>query len=282
MSFSRPLFITINGLRICYRMAGSGSPLLLLHGFNESSELFWDNLIPVMANRWQILAPDFPGYGHSAKPKNGYSVERQAQFVERFAASFGFSSVTILGHSFGGLVGARVAARHRLAVKRLILYGTPIVGGPERSMRLMLRLRSLIPLIALVSAPVLGRLLFRLRSAAITELVTRAAGIVHDPDHNLTPTYVAIMMQSSYEAFVGTIFGAGLGSNLGADLRKAAVPVLFVYGQDDPFVVPEEAASLPFIAQDVQVAAIPCAAHVPLLEEPQGFLRVLEPFLAGQ
>lgn len=117
--------IEVDGLDIFYREAGpaDGPTLLLLHGFPTSSHMFRD-LIPLLADRYRLVAPDYPGFGYSAAPAVGefdYSFERLADVVERFTDAVGLSHYALYCQDYGGPVGFRLATRRPKRLQALII-----------------------------------------------------------------------------------------------------------------------------------------------------------------
>jgi pimeloyl-ACP methyl ester carboxylesterase len=104
--------IDVDGVPIFYREAGSAnSPkLLLLHGFPSSSHMFRD-LIPLLADRFHIVAPDLPGFGQSGDPRAN-SFESIAETIERFTESVGFDRFIVYVFDYGAPTGFRLAVRH--------------------------------------------------------------------------------------------------------------------------------------------------------------------------
>jgi pimeloyl-ACP methyl ester carboxylesterase len=101
------------GVRVFYREAGtSGAPkLLLLHGFPSASHMFRD-LIPLLADRFHIIAPDLPGFGNSDMPGRGHSFDRIADTIDRFTEVVGFDRYAVYVFDYGAPTGFRLAVRH--------------------------------------------------------------------------------------------------------------------------------------------------------------------------
>lgn len=105
--------VDVNGLKIFYREAGSrGAPnLLLLHGFPTASHMFRD-LIPLLADRFHIVAPDLPGFGQSDMPGRGLTFDRIAGTIDRFTEIVGLERYAVYVFDYGAPTGFRLAREH--------------------------------------------------------------------------------------------------------------------------------------------------------------------------
>ncbi|MGH8295431.1 MAG: alpha/beta fold hydrolase [Steroidobacteraceae bacterium] len=101
------------GLKIFYREAGSpGAPkLLLLHGFPSASHMFRD-LMPLLADRFHIVAPDLPGFGQSDMPGDRHTFDRIAEAIDRFTEVIGFDRYAVYCFDYGAPTGFRLAVKH--------------------------------------------------------------------------------------------------------------------------------------------------------------------------
>jgi pimeloyl-ACP methyl ester carboxylesterase len=116
--------VEIDGLKVFYREAGNtiAPKLLLLHGFPTSSHMFRD-LIPLLASRFHMVAPDFPGFGMSdmpAREKFGYTFDNIARVIERFTEVIGFDRFAIYVFDYGAPTGFRLAVRHPEQITAII------------------------------------------------------------------------------------------------------------------------------------------------------------------
>lgn len=124
-SSTRYKTIDVNGIKIFYREAGpeKAPVLLLLHGFPSSSRQF-DNLIPLLANKYRVIAPDYPGFGNSSTPNPdtfAYTFENLTQSIHSFTEKLGLERYTIYLNDYGGPVGYRLAIIKPEAVTGLII-----------------------------------------------------------------------------------------------------------------------------------------------------------------
>lgn len=117
--------VPVDGLSVFYREAGpSTAPVvLLLHGFPTSSHMF-RNLIPLLADRFRVIAPDYPGFGNSAMPavdEFDYTFDNLALVVERFTEQLGLSRYALYLQDYGAPIGFRLAAKHPQRVEALVI-----------------------------------------------------------------------------------------------------------------------------------------------------------------
>jgi pimeloyl-ACP methyl ester carboxylesterase len=117
--------VRIDGLDVFYREAGpSDAPVvLLLHGFPTSSHMF-RNLIPALADKFRLVAPDYPGFGNSSMPtvdEFDYTFDNLARVVEKFTNEVGLSRYTLYLQDYGAPIGFRLAAKHPQRVQALVI-----------------------------------------------------------------------------------------------------------------------------------------------------------------
>ncbi len=117
--------VKVNGLDIFFREAGpkDAPAILLLHGFPTSSHMY-RNLIPALADRYHVVAPDYPGFGNSSAPPVGafeYTFENLAKAIDAFAEKTGLDRYTLYVQDYGAPVGYRLAVRHPERVTALIV-----------------------------------------------------------------------------------------------------------------------------------------------------------------
>ena len=117
--------VSINGLDIFYREAGSRTnpTILLLHGFPTSSHMF-RNLIPALADRFHLVALDYPGYGNSSMPtvdEFNYTFDHLAEIVEKFITAIDLKKYSLYVMDYGAPIGYRIAAKYPERVEALIV-----------------------------------------------------------------------------------------------------------------------------------------------------------------
>src|ERR1700753_1292051 len=107
--------VKVGDLDIFFREAGpkDAPAILLLHGFPSSSQMF-RNLIPLLGDKFRVIAPDYPGYGHSSMPthdKFTYTFDNLAKVIDEFTAKVGLTKYALYVQDYGAPVGYRLAAQ---------------------------------------------------------------------------------------------------------------------------------------------------------------------------
>ena len=123
-------FARVRELDIFYREAGpkTAPTLLLLHGFPSSSHMFRD-LIPLLATTYHVVAPDYPGFGHSSAPSPDeftYTFGNLADVVDEFTAAVGLTRYVIYMQDYGGPVGMRLALKHPERVRGFVVQNAVV------------------------------------------------------------------------------------------------------------------------------------------------------------
>lgn len=114
-------YIEVYGSKMHYLEAGSGSPIVFLHGIPTSCYL-WRNVIPHLSSLGRCIAPDLIGCGWSDKPEIEYSVQDHIKYLEKFIETLNLKDVTLVMHGLGSIVGFDYAMRHEKNCKGLVFY----------------------------------------------------------------------------------------------------------------------------------------------------------------
>ena len=117
--------VEIDGLKIFYREAGptNAPTVLLLHGFPSSSRM-WEPLLPLLADKYHLIAPDYPGFGSSDAPSSSsftYTFDNLANVVDQLTVKLGITSYVLFMQDYGGPVGFRLALAHPERVRAIII-----------------------------------------------------------------------------------------------------------------------------------------------------------------
>lgn len=120
-------FADVNGVRLHYFIGGTGSLVVLLHGYAETSHM-WLPIMPLLAKSHTVIVPDLRGAGDSSKPESGYDKKNMAMDVHDLTTSLGFNRVSIVGHDIGLMVAYAYAAQFPHGTERLVLMDAFLPG----------------------------------------------------------------------------------------------------------------------------------------------------------
>jgi pimeloyl-ACP methyl ester carboxylesterase len=122
----------ILGVKLHYTMAGHGPTVILLHGYAETSRM-WTSILPLLAERFTVIAPDLPGIGDSAIPADGLDMKTAAIRIHELARSLGIAKARVVGHDIGLMVAYAYAAQFPAEVEKLVVMDAflPGVSGWE-------------------------------------------------------------------------------------------------------------------------------------------------------
>lgn len=268
----------LHGHRIAYRSAGSGPAIVLVHGITSTSAT-WERVMPYLATRFTVIAPDLLGHGESAKPRGDYSLGAYASGVRDLMVSLGHERATFVGHSLGGGVVMQLAYQFPERCERLVLVDS---GGLGREVNFLLRAATLplseVVLPVLASARLLdagrgvGRLFGRLGLHVGTDMAELAKG------------HASLADAESRAAFVHTlrtiVDPGGQRVNASDRLYLAQnVPFMIVWGERDPIIPVQHGRAAHELVPTSRLEVFENAGHFPHVDDPQRFLDVLLDFI---
>jgi pimeloyl-ACP methyl ester carboxylesterase len=129
--------VALPGVRLHVRIAGDGPPVVLLHGFAETSHM-WNPVLPLLSSTHTVIVPDLRGAGASSRPDDGYDKMTMAQDVHALLGSLGMGQATVVGHDIGMMVAYAYAAQYPAETARLVLMDAFLPGiGNWKDMWLM-------------------------------------------------------------------------------------------------------------------------------------------------
>jgi pimeloyl-ACP methyl ester carboxylesterase len=131
-------FAEVNGVRLHYLIAGQGDPVVLLHGFAETSHM-WLPLIAKLSDQHTVIAPDLRGFGQSSTPPDGYTKTAMAQDIHALVKSLNTDRIRLVGHDIGLMVAYAYAAQYPAEVDRLVLMEAFLPGVGDWNTVFLLR-----------------------------------------------------------------------------------------------------------------------------------------------
>jgi len=269
--------VTIHGHRVGYRMAGDGPVILLIHGMAGSSAT-WREVMPALADRFTVIAPDLLGHGHSAKPLGDYSLGAYASGMRDLLGALGVARGTVVGQSFGGGVALQLAYQHPECCERLVLVDS---GGLGREVSWLLRFMTLPGSEYLM--PLLFPSFVREKGNQLSRELHRR-GLRMGRLAEMWNAYASLTESDNRPAFVRTLRGVidvG-GQTVSASDRlylAARLPTLIVWGEQDTIIPVAHAYAAHEAIPHSRLEVIAEAGHFPHVETPERFLEVLCDFL---
>ena len=273
-----PREVTLHGHRLCYRTGGTGPVLVLIHGISSSAAT-WDDVLPWLAERHTVIAPDLLGHGRSAKPRGDYSLGAYANGLRDLLEVVGHERVTLVGHSLGGGIAMQFAYQFPERCERLVLVSS---GGLGREVHTMLRAAALpgaewvLPVICtqglLDAVDGVARFVGRagLRAAPDLEEIWRGYASLGDAD-----------CRQAFVHTLRTIIDPG-GQRVSATDRlylAAELPTMIVWGERDRVIPVTHARAAHAAIPGSRLELFPNAGHFPHRSDPRRFVEVLLDFV---
>jgi len=256
---------------------GKGPPVVLVHGLSAAWQSWLEQILP-FAESHRVVAVDLPGFGASPMPPWQISIPAYGRFVRDFCERLGIERASLIGNSMGGFIATEVAITDPERVDELVLVsaaGITYAKARREPVAVLGRL-------GMAAAPVL--LKFQMSGIRRPGLRHRAfRGVFHDPNslrpellwENIVP---ALTSSPGYLDALTTLFGYDIRDRL----EEIELPTLIVWGRNDRVVpVPAALAYERRIGDNAELVIFDKCGHVPQLERPVRFNRVVEDFLAS-
>jgi len=270
--------ITINDQRITYHSAGSGPVVLLIHGMAGSATT-WRQVMPGLAQRFTVVAPDLLGHGSSDKPQGDYSLGAFACTLRDLLVALGHERATVVGQSLGGGVAMQFSYQYPERTERLVLVGS---GGLGREVNPLLRFLSLPGSEAVLRLACAARVRGAIESvgSGAARMGLRPAPVVAE----LWRSYASLADDATRKAFLRTLRAVvdprGQAVSAANRLHLAGeVPTLIVWGDADPIIPVDHAAEAHAAIQGSRLEIFEGCGHYPHCEAPERFVEVLTEFI---
>jgi pimeloyl-ACP methyl ester carboxylesterase len=270
--------IELHGHRVGYQAAGSGPLVVLLHGITSTSQA-WREVMPRLAERYTVVAPDMIGHGRSAKPRGDYSLGAYAAGVRDLLAVLGFERGTVVGHSFGGGIAMQFAYLFPEYTERMALIAS---GGLGKEVHPLLR-AAVLPGSEWVM-PLLARE-WSVRAGGAVAAVAGKLGLEAGPDlAEFARGYASLTEDGASDAFIHT-----MRSCIDRDGQRVSaldrlyladqMPTLILWGGDDPVIPVRHGRRAHEIVAHSRYVEIERSGHWPMLDAPGRLYRELNDFI---
>ena len=272
--------LRLHGHPVAYHAAGSGPVVLLIHGITSSADA-WGEVIPALAERYTVVAPDLLGHGGSAKPRGDYSLGAYASGLRDLMAALGHERATVVGHSMGGGIAMQLAYQFPERVERMALVSS---GGLGREVGFVLRAATL-PGAEWV-LPLLTQPGPRRAIGFVSGLLAHAGVRTHADVRGTALGLASLSEPRARRAFLHTARSIidPNGQRVSATDRlylAEGMPTLIVWGERDPMIPAAHGVAAHALIPHSRLELFPNAGHYPFDEDPERFAAVLSDFIAS-
>lgn len=250
-----------------YESIGRGEPVILLHGWINSWDVWRDSMIALArTGAYRVYALDFWGFGDSATgtraSTSSFQIASYVEMVIQFMETLGIQQTPIFGHSMGGTVALQLALTHPTRISKVAVVGSPIFG------------RSLNPFLQLAGYGVIAKMVWRYPFLLNSIMHILLAG----DSKEVRAMIFRDVQRTTIESFFRSI-GDLRETDLRNRLPQLEIPALGIYGTKDNIVSPNNAKYLRAGGQKNQIAMMAKSRHFPMIDEPENFMTSLSKFL---
>jgi pimeloyl-ACP methyl ester carboxylesterase len=267
---AEPRTIDAGGIETSYLEAGSGEPIIMLHGSGPgvSALANWQHNLPTLSQRFRVLAPDIVGFGATERPDDiTYSLRTWTDHVWAFLDAHDIDKTAIVGNSLGGRVALQMATDRPDRISRMVLMGTPGVG--------MTLSEGLVALRGYQPSHDAMRDLLRNYFAVDPTMIT---------DELVSIRYEASIADGAYEAYRAMFFDPRhSGSELGiteSEARAITTPTLLVHGREDKVVPMQVSVTMLGLLPNADLHVFSACGHWTQIERADEFSALVTDYLA--
>lgn len=247
--------VKINGIELAYTRRGKGTPLVLLHGYPLDHRI-WDEVAPLLDDKFDLILPDLRGFGNSTTVDTPYTMDDFASDIAGLLDSLGIQKTAVAGHSMGGYVALAFARLFPDRVAGLGLIASQTLADPP------------------------DRKEGRYKSAA--EVTEKGIGGVVDamtPKFTNDPALQAyarkVMEGQNPQAYIGALKAMAERQDATPLLASMTYPVVLVHGDADALIPIERAREVKDAVPHALLAELPGVGHLPMLEATEETARAL-------
>lgn len=261
--------VTAGPIDTFYLEAGSGDPVVLLHGSGPgvSGWANWQHTIPGLAEHFRVIAPDTVGYGATSRPGDiVYSLRTWSDHILGLLDVLELDRVSLVGNSLGGRMALDLAERHPERISRMVLMGSPGVGMTVTDG--LKALRAYAPSLENMRALLLDY--FAVNPSIITDELVR---IRYEASLETFDAYRAMFLDPRHK-----------GNELGIteeQVRSIRTPSLLIHGREDKVVPPEVSWTMLHLLQDADLHVFARCGHWTQIERAAEFNELVVDFLRG-
>lgn len=249
--------INIDGLNIEYTEQGSGTPVLLLHGWASSFDVY-KGIMNTLCNRCRVVAVNFPGCGNSQTMKNPWTLDDYCDFVLKFMKAVNLENPIMFGHSHGGRVILKMAASGLVQPPKIVLLDSAGLI-PKKSLKQKWRAKSFKIIKGALTLPVIKNY--------SEGLLQKARNHYGSADYNAAPEVLRKTMVSL------------VNTDLRDIISNISCPTLLIWGENDTATPLSDAKIIESLIRDCGLCVIKGTGHYSFCEKPYEANAIINSFI---
>ncbi|NIR48758.1 alpha/beta hydrolase [candidate division KSB1 bacterium] len=255
----------VNGIDLFYQIDGLGTPVVLLHAF-PLNRTMWEPQVQELSNEFQIITPDFRGFGKSGATDDPYTMDLLADDILQLLKTLSLDEVILGGLSMGGYVAFALYRKQPDMVKGLILADTRAEADSEDGKKNRKAMADL----AIQKGPLV------IAEQMTPKLLGKTTMLKND---SVVQKVKKMMSSSSIAGISNSSLGMALRDDSNPTLKDIACPTLILVGAEDELTPVEAAENLHNKIKNSELQVIPNAGHISNLEQPSEFNNAVKSFL---
>jgi len=248
--------IKVNGINLAYTRRGQGTPLVLIHGYPLDHSM-WDEVVPLLDDRFDIILPDLRGFGESDSPETVYNISDMAADIAGLLEQLGIQQAVFAGHSMGGYVALAFARAYPACLRGLGLVSSQVLADPP------------------------DRKEGRYKSAA--DVAENGVGVVAEAMTTKLSTnprvqnFVrAVIERQTRAGVIGALKAMAERVDSTDLLASLKVPLVLIHGESDMLIPFDRAREVKAAVPGAQLFALKNAGHMPMMEFPHETAEALK------
>lgn len=246
---------------LSYREAGSGAPVILLHGFPLNQHL-WDDFAEKLSAEFHVITPDLPGFGKSEGLPEGFTLEDVGTAVLSFMEQRNLARAAVVGHSLGGYVTLAMAEQHPEAIAGLCLFHSTATADTEEKRQSRSKVIDFIG-----------------KQGVHAYTSNYTAQLYADPLHSSITKVKNLAVTASAETVIGYTRAMRDRKDRTHVVRSFVGPMLFIAGEKDQNIPPETILAQAALNQNAEAVVLPAVAHMGMFEAEAACLKKISAFI---
>ncbi len=257
--------IKANGILMNYELTGKGKTLVLIHGFTDNLNMWFDQ-VPEFSKNYQILAYDVRGFGQTEKTPGPFSMNMFAEDLHELLKNLGIAPACLLGYSMGGRIALEFCLKYPREAAGLVMANS-VVGAPTTPEREE-RTKMMIEMIQGGNNDLISEIM----------TVNSFSPGFKEKDPVIFNRYKAIKLQNDPSGYLPVMMAMGAAAQVPVDLNLIRCPVLILAGTSDIFMPPNVAEGMHKKMKGSVLKTFP-TGHIAAIEAPQAFNEAVLDFL---